>query len=168
MGRYAEAEALYEQAFEINKLALGEKHPDTAVTLYALARVRREMDRSAVAEALYEQTLEIFTATLADAHPHTILCLSSLAGCKASLGKLVEARPMMAAAMDAANSLTESSGLWTGRVYLKWAHGLSGAGLVSEAEDAARTARNLLAAALGPDASFTVEAEKLLKDLEER
>ena len=75
---------------------------------------------------------------------------------------------MMAAAMDAANSLTESSGLWTGRVYLKWAHGLSGAGLVSEAQDAARTARNLLAGALGPDASFTVEAEKLLKDLEDR
>lgn len=145
-----------------------EAHPDTASTLHNLATVRQEMGRNAEAEALYEQAIAITKAALGEAHPHAILALASLAGSKASLGKLEETLPMSTAALEAARSLKENSDLWTGRMHLKWEHGLSEAGHVAEARKAVREAFDLLEKTLGRKASLTTEAEVLHWDIEKR
>jgi hypothetical protein len=52
MGRHAEAEPLYQQAMEIRRTALGERHPDYAASLNNLAGLYRAMGRHAEAESL--------------------------------------------------------------------------------------------------------------------
>ncbi|MGB3797185.1 MAG: tetratricopeptide repeat protein [Alteraurantiacibacter sp.] len=139
----AEAEALFEQALGIIKTALGEAHPDYAATLHELARVRQVMGRSVEAEMIYEQALEINKAALGEAHLGTILTLASLAGCRACIGHIDAARGMFESAMARAEALPEGATLWTGRVRLRWAHGLFGASLRKEAETDVTAGRNL-------------------------
>ncbi|MEM6900046.1 MAG: tetratricopeptide repeat protein [Pseudomonadota bacterium] len=164
MGRNVEAEALFEQALEIKKTALGDAHPSYATTLYNLAYVRRAMGRNAEAEVLYEQALDVFETALSEAHTHAIVCLASLADCRASLGRVGEARDMFQIALERAEALSEGTKLWSGRVRLRWAHGLLGAGLREEAADEACAARDLLAEALGPEAALVREANTLIEN----
>ena len=162
MGRPSEAEALYEQALEIYRIALGEAHPNNAATLHELARVRLAMGHHADAEALYEQALRITKTALGEAHPHAILCLASLAGCRACVGRVEAARDMFENALAGAESLSEGAALWTGRVRLKWAHGLLSAGLREEAQGQARAARDLLIEVLGTEDALVREADTLM------
>jgi hypothetical protein len=116
------------------------------------------MGRNAEAETLYEQARAITKTALGEAHPHVILFLASLAGCRACLGLIDEAEQMVARALGLAVGLDEGADLWTGRVRLRWAHGLKGAGRSKEAHD-------LLSGVLGPEAALTREAADLLKVL---
>ncbi|MCG6113176.1 MAG: tetratricopeptide repeat protein [Paracoccus sp.] len=165
MGRNLEAEALFEQALAIKKTAVGEAHPAYATTLYNLADVRRAMGRNAEAEALFKQALEIFKTALSEVHTHAIMCLASLAECRACLGRVGEARDTFGIALEHAEALSEGARLWSGRVRLRWAHGLLGAGLKDEATDEACAARDLLAEVLGAEAALVEEADTLIRNV---
>jgi len=131
--------------------------------LHELARVRQAMGRNTEAEALYEQALKIYKTALGEAHPHAILCLASLGGCRASLGRVDPGRDMFESALARAEALSEGSALWAGRVRLRWARGLLGAGLREEAVGEACRARDLLVGALGPEAALVQEADRLIE-----
>ena len=108
-------------------------------------RVRQAMGRNQEAEALYEQALGIEEAALGRIHPDTIL--ESRQSCRVpGLSRPCRGgRGMLESALAQAKSLSEGAKLWIGRVRLKWA-------------------RELLVEALGPEAAFVQEAEKLIEE----
>jgi len=59
MGRYAEAEPLYRQALDIKRAALGNDHPDVAVTLNNLASLCAATSREGEALELMKQAQSI-------------------------------------------------------------------------------------------------------------
>ena len=74
LGRYPEAEGLYRQALEIDRVTIGEAHPDYAICLNNLAAVVEAQGRYPEAEGLYRQALEIDRATIGEAHPAFATC----------------------------------------------------------------------------------------------
>lgn len=58
-GRYSEAELLYQQAIEIDKIALPENHPSLARDLNNLANLYSSQGKYEAAEPLYQQAIEI-------------------------------------------------------------------------------------------------------------
>jgi CHAT domain-containing protein/Tfp pilus assembly protein PilF len=87
MGRYGDALALYQQAMEIRKKALGEKHPDYATSLDRLAGWYTTMGRYSEALPLYQQALAITKESLGEKHPDYADSLDSLAGWYSSMGE---------------------------------------------------------------------------------
>jgi tetratricopeptide (TPR) repeat protein len=66
--QFAEAETLYRQASEIWRAALGEHHPDYALSLNNLAGLYRATGRYAEAEPLFREAVTVFRA-LGREHP---------------------------------------------------------------------------------------------------
>ena len=64
MGRYQEAEPLYQQALAIRKKVFGEQHRTYASSLDDLAQLYQAMGKYPQAEALYQQALAIRKKTL--------------------------------------------------------------------------------------------------------
>ena len=93
-GQYAEAEPLYQQAMEIHRTALGERHPDYATSLNNLAELYRAMGRHAEAEPLYQQAMEIRRTALGERHPDYATSLNNLAGLYRAMGRHAEAEPL--------------------------------------------------------------------------
>ncbi len=94
LGRYAEAEPLYECALGINERALGEEHPDTAQSLNNLAGLYESQGRYTKAEPLYERALGIRERALGAEHPSTATSLNNLALLYRSQGRYAEAEPL--------------------------------------------------------------------------
>lgn len=72
-GRYKEAEPLYQQALEIRRTELGDRHPSTATTLLNLAVLYHQTQRSAQALFFIKQALAIYIPILGHDHPNTQL-----------------------------------------------------------------------------------------------
>ncbi|MGB5915758.1 MAG: tetratricopeptide repeat protein [Phormidesmis sp.] len=70
-GRYGEAEPLYVEALEIYKTALGDRHPDTATSLFNLAVLYHQTQRSKQAQDYIKQALAIYIPILGHDHPMT-------------------------------------------------------------------------------------------------
>jgi tetratricopeptide (TPR) repeat protein len=100
MGRYEAALPLYEQALEIRKAELGERHPSTATGLNNLAELYRAMGRYAAAEPLYVESLEISKAELGDRHPDTATSLNNLALLYYAMGRYAAAEPLYVESLE--------------------------------------------------------------------
>jgi len=68
--QFAEAEALYWQALEITRDALGEVHPSYAIRLVNLGSLLVKSDRVEEGREMLERALAIFRAALPPDHPH--------------------------------------------------------------------------------------------------
>ena len=79
LGRYEEAEPLYEQALAIAKGSLGDDHPSYATSLNNLAGLYQTLGRYEEAEPLLRQALEIRRRVLGEDHPDYALSLNNLA-----------------------------------------------------------------------------------------
>ena len=79
MGRYGEAEPLYQRALAIVEQQLGPDHPDTATSLNNLAVLYESMGRYGEAESLYQRALAIVEQQLGPDHPDTASSLNNLA-----------------------------------------------------------------------------------------
>ena len=64
MGRYKDAEPLFQQSVEIRRTALGEDHPDFATSLNNLAMLYNWMGRYVEAEPLLREALDKFRSLL--------------------------------------------------------------------------------------------------------
>ena len=78
-GDHKKAEPLYQQALEIRRQVLGEKHPDFAQSLNNLASLYYAQRLYAKAEPLYRQALEICRKELGEKHPDLVITLNNLA-----------------------------------------------------------------------------------------
>ncbi len=94
MGRYAEAEPLYQQALKIRKEKLGENHPDYASSINRLAYLYQTVGRYSEAEPLCWQTVKIFKDVLGENHPDYAASLNNLAYLYERMGRYTEADPL--------------------------------------------------------------------------
>ncbi len=99
-GRYSEAEPLYQQAIEIDKIALPENHPSLATHLNNLAGLYDSQGRYSEAEPLYQQAIEIDKIALPENHPSLASGLNNLAELYRSQGRYSEAEPLYLQAIE--------------------------------------------------------------------
>jgi tetratricopeptide (TPR) repeat protein len=99
-GQYAEAEPLCRQAMEIHRTALGEGHPDFAISVNNLAALYRAMGRHAEAEPLYRQAADTIRTAFGEGHPYFANSLNNLAELYCSMGRHAEAEPLCRQAME--------------------------------------------------------------------
>ncbi|MFM7219328.1 MAG: tetratricopeptide repeat protein [Nodosilinea sp.] len=94
MGRYVEAEPLYQKALAIREKVLGPDHPDTADSLNYLANFYASQGRYSQAEPLYQRALAIREKALGPDHPSTASSLNNLAFLYQSQGRYSQAEPL--------------------------------------------------------------------------
>ena len=90
---YAGARPYYEQTLAIHRKALGEAHPDTALSLNNLGALLDSMGDYAGARPYYEQALAIRKQALGEAHPDTAQSLNNLGYLLQAMGDYAGARP---------------------------------------------------------------------------
>ncbi len=100
MGNYAAAEPLYRQALDIKGTALGEDHPDFAISLNNLALLHNAMGNYAEAEPLFWQASNIWRAALGEDHPAYATSLRNLAELYHNMGNNAEAEPLYRQAVE--------------------------------------------------------------------
>ena len=151
LGRYAQAEPLYERALAIDEAALGPEHPDTATSLNNLAGLYHDQGRYAEAEPLYQRALAISEAALGPEHPDTAMSLNNLASLYHAQGRYSDAEPLLQRALavneaalgpehpNVANSLSNLASLYRDQ------------GRHADAEPLYQRALAIAEAALGPE-----------------
>ncbi len=93
-GQYGAAAQLAEQALQIHKTVLGERHPDTAVSLSDLGQLYQSQGDYPKAEPLLKQAWEINKTVLGERHPATAGSLNILAGLYDSQGEYRKAEQL--------------------------------------------------------------------------
>jgi len=78
MGRYQEAEKLYEEALEIDRAALGEQHPSFATTLMSMGQLQLLMGKHASAETLMRRAVDLKREMLGPKSPAVAAALTNL------------------------------------------------------------------------------------------
>jgi tetratricopeptide (TPR) repeat protein len=73
-------EPMYQEDLLITKAALGEEHPEYAMTLNNFAGLYEAMGAYDKAEPMYQEALRIRKAALGEEHPEYATTLSNLAG----------------------------------------------------------------------------------------
>ncbi|MGD1702651.1 tetratricopeptide repeat protein [Dapis sp. BLCC M229] len=99
-GRYEAAEPLYQQAIEIDKIALPENHPSLATYLNNLAGLYKSQGKYKAAEPLYKQAIEIDKIALPENHPSLAINLNNLAELYRLQDKYDEAEPLYKQAIE--------------------------------------------------------------------
>ena len=100
LGRYGEAEPLYQQSLAIWKKALGPDHPDVATSLNNLAALYQAQGLYAKAEPLYQQSLAISKKALGPDHPDVATALENYAALLTQLKRDKEAASLRAQAKE--------------------------------------------------------------------
>ena len=147
MGKYVEAQPLYELVLGNRRRLLTDNHPVTAESFEDLARNLACQRKYAEAQRLYERALDINRHTLGEGHPATVNSYVNLAGS-------LEARPVLSAE-DERRVEDLSQGI--GR--------LCNAGKFDEAVETARQVVGILEKSLGPDHWRTCDARRELDAL---
>ncbi|CAM9191144.1 unnamed protein product, partial [Pylaiella littoralis] len=94
MGKYDEAEPLYERSLAIREKALGCDHPDVAVSLNNRAGLLESQGKYDEADPLYLRAIKIGEKTLGPDHPDLATRLNNRAGLLESQGMYAEAEPL--------------------------------------------------------------------------
>ncbi|MBC7515894.1 MAG: tetratricopeptide repeat protein [Alkalinema sp. FL-bin-369] len=103
-GLYGLAEPWYEQSVEITRSALGEEHPDYAISVNNLAGLYCAQGRYGEAEPLYLKALGIKRSALGEEHTSYATSLNNLAGLYKSQGRYREAEPLYLKALEITRS----------------------------------------------------------------
>jgi tetratricopeptide (TPR) repeat protein/transcriptional regulator with XRE-family HTH domain len=91
-GRYAEAEELYQRALHVRQTVWDDpSHPETAETMYDLARLREAQDDREAARDWYMRALAAREASLGVQHPKTVETRQRLAALLQAMGRDDEA-----------------------------------------------------------------------------
>jgi CHAT domain-containing protein/Tfp pilus assembly protein PilF len=94
VGDYERAEVLFQQALEIDRVALGDvAHPDYAIDLNNLASLYLVTGKYAQAEPLYREALDIRKQLFGEQHPAFAQSLNNLGGLYFEMGDYARAEP---------------------------------------------------------------------------
>jgi tetratricopeptide (TPR) repeat protein len=99
-GKYNEAEALYKEAWEARRRALGEDHEDTLAAISGLAMCLFLLGCFAESAPLLRQALNGRRSKLGEEHPMTLLSKSNYAACLVALDKCGDAEPLHRQALE--------------------------------------------------------------------
>ncbi|MEE9554739.1 MAG: tetratricopeptide repeat protein [candidate division Zixibacteria bacterium] len=94
IGRFKEAESMYERSIKLYKNRLDPYHSDLATALNNLAGVFRSLGKFEKAKSICDEALEIFNKTLGQDHPDVAKTLNNKAALYVSLGRNKEAEPL--------------------------------------------------------------------------
>jgi tetratricopeptide (TPR) repeat protein len=127
-GQYADATMLARRGYDARKLILGEKHPDTASTMYDLAHLLRLQGDYAAAKPLIEQAVAIQEVALGPKHPDTAASLDELASLLRMRGDYAAARPLAERALAIRTAVlgpmhTQTAASLDNVAYLLWSRG---------------------------------------------
>ena len=155
-GRNEEAEPLLREALQLQREALGPRHPSTLTSMAILANLYHAQGRDGEAEPLLREALQLQRETLGPGHPITLTIMGSLAVLYQAQGRYGEAEPLYREALQLQretlgprhpSTLASMSGLAS--LYQKQ-------GRYDEAEPLHREALKGIQAALGPAHPDTV------------
>ena len=93
LGLYPEAHQQIERALDLERRALGDKHPDTLATMNGLAELYQDQGDYAHAEPLFVRGLELRRQVLGEEHPETLATMNDLATVYQNEGKYQQAEP---------------------------------------------------------------------------
>jgi len=93
LGLYPEADQQIERALDLQRRALGEKHPDTLATMNGLAELYQDQGNYAQAEPLFIRALELRRQVLGEEQPDTLATMNDLATVFLNEGKYQQAEP---------------------------------------------------------------------------
>ncbi|MDQ3764743.1 MAG: tetratricopeptide repeat protein [Actinomycetota bacterium] len=88
------ARTLYERAWELRRVQLGEDHPDALESANNLAACLRDLGRYEQGRELAEDTLNRYRRVLGEDHPHTLTSANNLARGLWALGRYEQAREL--------------------------------------------------------------------------
>ncbi|KAI1439328.1 hypothetical protein F5Y02DRAFT_143448, partial [Annulohypoxylon stygium] len=94
LGKYNEAEQMYQQTLELRERVLGRENPSTLDSMNNLAEVFRSQGKYEEAEQMHRQTLELTERVLGRENPSTLTSMNNLAGVFRNQGKYEEAEQM--------------------------------------------------------------------------
>ncbi|MDM8561401.1 tetratricopeptide repeat protein [Candidatus Parabeggiatoa sp. HSG14] len=93
-GFFEKAQPLAEIALKIRTEILGEKHPNTLISMTNLAVIYRDLGRLSDALPLFEKSYRFRAEVLRKKHSDTLISLMALAGIYNKLGRLSDALPL--------------------------------------------------------------------------
>ncbi|KAF7357315.1 FabD/lysophospholipase-like protein [Mycena sanguinolenta] len=99
-GEYKESAGMLETVLEEENRLLGDKHPDTLVTMGNLASTYSDLGEYGKASVLQMAVLEKQKQILGDNHPDTLLAMGNLASTYSDLGKYEKASVLQMAVLE--------------------------------------------------------------------
>ena len=96
--RFVEAASIGEEVLQIRKAALGDEHPDTAISLNNLGMLYMAMNEYAKAEPLIRLSLESRQRALGGEHADTASSLNNLGALYSEMGDFAKAEPLSTSA----------------------------------------------------------------------
>jgi len=94
-GKLDEAEPLLREALRARRETLGDRHPDTLVSINNLGSLLKAQGKLDEAEPLLREALRARRETLGDRHPDTLVSINNLGSLLKAQGKLDEAEPLL-------------------------------------------------------------------------
>ncbi len=147
--RYAAALALYQQALQVCREGIGERHPYTAGSYNFVARCLAAQGKHVEALPLYRTALAICRETLGERHAHTAAAYNNVSGCLRALGRVSEALPLLKKALAINRQVRGEADPDTATSYDSLALALRAQGKYAEALPLFRTALAIRERALG-------------------
>ena len=99
-GKYDAAEPLLREALQVQRETLGDRHPNTLVSINNLGLLLKDKGDLAAAEPLCREALEVQRETLGDRHPNTLISISNLGSLLHAKGDLAAAEPLCREALE--------------------------------------------------------------------
>ncbi|KAI4247881.1 MAG: hypothetical protein L6R42_009493 [Xanthoria sp. 1 TBL-2021] len=99
-GLYRKAARMHKQTWDRRKAVLGERHPDTLISMGNLALTYGHQGRWKEAKELEVAALEIRKRVLGEEHPHTLISMGNLASTYLHQGRWKEAKELEVAVME--------------------------------------------------------------------
>ena len=99
-GKLDEAGVLFRGALEASRATLGDRHPDTLISMNNLGGLLLAQGKLDEAGVLLREAIEAKRATLGDRHPSTLASMNNLGGLLHDQGKLDEAEPLWREALE--------------------------------------------------------------------
>jgi len=152
------AEALAREALELQQKALGEEHPDTAVTYQLLSDILGALGKTADAEALARKTLAIRRRIYPEGHAAIAAALTPLGHCFYKQGRYAEAEPVYRQALDLERKIYGDKNPIVGNSYGNLALNLNKLGKHLEAEVLSRQGLAILRQTKGDAHPWTASA----------
>ena len=99
-GDLAAAEPLNREALEARRETLGNRHPDTLISINNLGQLLQAKGDLTAAELLYHEALEVKRETLGNRHPSTLSSINNLGALLQAKGELAAAEPLLYEALE--------------------------------------------------------------------